>query len=248
MTLALSKTITFFSMVAFCAAAAANTENCDDLRAKYLSSPIYQNDLRQLQSLVELDNHCAKNILGTMYARGLNIQKDFLRAYSIFYDLAQRDYPPSQFNLAVVLASRDDHDPETLLNYLVGLTVKYMRSKDWGSIGTAARDYGRKYLDDRLKTSPNNKDLLKLSDEFEEKLRIGMKEIHAGFQAKIYEQKQFEDTVVSILAIGMIAHKAASLKSASSTPSFASPMPPALPRFYHLTPLGGNMVYAFPIY
>jgi hypothetical protein len=232
-----------------CVNSFANEKDCNDLRSRYLSPSLTQSALQELQSLVQADNSCAKNTLGIMYAQGMSVKKDFLRAYSIFYDMSQKDYPPSQLNLAIVLAGQDDHNPETLLNYLAGLTIKYMRSREWGHIGTSARDFARKYLSDRLAGPAPDANLIKLQEEFEENLRFGMREIHVGFQAKIREQKEFEDTVVSIIAIGMMAHKLASVRAAPSAPPVFSPAaPPPLPRFYHLTPLGGNMVYAFPIY
>ena len=135
-------------------AAQAQDGECASLKKAIYSKPNTENkltrDIQELESLVKEDVKCAKNLLGRMYAEGLYFPVDKDRSYAIFYDLAQKNYPPAQYNLAHTLATQSDAEPELVLTYLQGLIIAYPMNDDYRYLVPKAVDLGRAYLDTEL--------------------------------------------------------------------------------------------------
>jgi hypothetical protein len=222
---------------------------CNKLKREVFSQSIQKDIiLSKLEKKIQENDFCSKNIMGILYAEGIYLNKNFVSAYSIFSDLSNQNYPPSQFNLGKLLSTQSDHSTENLIAYLLGLTIKYMGTKEWGYIGTSARDFARDYIEDLKKTNNKQESITSLSYKFEEDLKNGMHLLHQQFVNKKQEQKEFEDSVATILMIGLMASRISMMQAQRIPNSTVNLNFPAMPnRLYHVTPLGGNMLYMMPL-
>ncbi len=222
---------------------------CSKLK-KEIFSQVLQKEvaLSKLQKKIQENDFCTKNIMGILYAEGIYLNKDFVSAYSIFSDLSNKNYPPSQFNLGKLISTQRDHSTENLISYLLGLTIKYMGTREWGYIGASARDFARDYIEEQKKTTNDKQSITNLSLKFEEDLKNGMHFLHQEFATKKQEQKEFEDSVATILMIGLMASRASMIQAQRTANQTLNLNIPSMPnRLYHVTPLGGNMLYMIPL-
>ncbi len=222
---------------------------CNKLKREIFSQSLQKEvALIKLEKKIQENDYCSKNIMGILYAEGIYLNKNFVNAYSIFSDLSNQNYPPSQFNLGKLLSTQSDHSTENLIAYLLGLTIKYMGTKEWGYIGTSARDFARDYIEDLKKTDTKQESIINLSKKFEEDLKNGMHLLHNQFVNKKQEQKEFEDSVATILMIGLMASRISMMQAQRVPNSTVNLNIPSMPnRLYHVTPLGGNMLYMLPL-
>jgi hypothetical protein len=222
---------------------------CNELKRDIFSQSLQKEIvLNKLEKKIQENDFCSKNIMGILYAEGIYLNKNFVNSYSIFSDLSNQNYPPSQFNLGKLLSTQSDHLPENLIAYLLGLTIKYMGTKEWGYIGTSARDFARDYIEDLKKTSTQQESIISLGKKFEEDLKNGMLLLHQQFANKKQEEKEFEDSVATILTIGLMASRISMMQTPRIPNSTVNFNIPAMPnRLYHATPLGGNMLYMIPL-
>lgn len=222
---------------------------CTNLKREVFSQSVQKEIiLSKLEKKIQVNDFCSKNIMGILYAEGIYLNQNFVSAYSIFSDLSNQNYPPSQFNLGKLLSTQSDHSTENLIAYLLGLTIKYMGTKEWGYIGTSARDFARDYIEDLKKTNNKQESIISLSNKFEEDLKNGMLLLHQQFVNKKQEQKEFEDSVATILMIGLMASRISMMQAQKIPNSTANFNIPTMPnRLYHVTPLGGNMLYMMPL-
>lgn len=131
----------------------ASERDCAQLRENLQNGRDVTDSVKQLSLAISRGSQCAKNTLGVLYAKGVVVALDKDHAYAIFYDLAQVNYPPAQLNLALLWAERREPFNVALPNHLLGLFATYFGDKEWGEVGAAARDFGRKYIADSLDTS-----------------------------------------------------------------------------------------------
>ncbi len=223
---------------------------CKELKSKILTSEVQgRAAFDELNSRIASNDQCSKNILGIMFAQGVLVEKSFNKAYSIFSDLSDMNYPPAQFNLALLVSKQSDHSEESLVNYLLGLSIKYIRTREWGYIGTSARDLAREYLQTKKSSNVNNEKYIAIESTFENSLKNEMFDIHQAFVTEKNEEKAFADGIASILMIGLAATKLSSM--AAKNRAFPRAFNPAIPimqnRLYHVTPIGGNMLYLSPL-
>jgi hypothetical protein len=224
--------------------------SCEELRSIIIDKKNSDEKIiNELKSKIQADDQCVKNIYGVMLARGIFYEKDPIKAYSIFWDLAQKDYPPAQLNLAIYISRDDKTNPEVFLNYVLGLVVTNFSSKKWGNIATSARDLGRNYIDNKIKESINIEDKEKLKDlerTYEESIKTISVNTAVDLLNNERAERQQQDAIVQILAAGAMAAQRAAIARAGSyqAPQIRLNSPN---RIYHVTPMGGNLLYIMPI-
>ena len=140
--------IVFYFVLAL--TASAKEPDCQSLK-RFFSSQVENKDklnrkFTELNRRVKNDHACAKNLLGKIYFEGKNINQDVERAHAIFFELAEKAYPPAQYNLAFVLSKNPTIEPEVVLSLLQALIIRYTGAYDYGHIALKARDLGRVYL------------------------------------------------------------------------------------------------------
>ena len=130
----------------------ANEYACKTLKERVRSvkslTELEKRNLRdEISDLLKADDMCVKNLLGRMYYEGSAIEPDADKAEAIFYDLAQRSYPPALYNLAYLKIKRDSTDAEEILAYLHGIMAKYASDDQWKYLVPNARDLGWSYIE-----------------------------------------------------------------------------------------------------
>lgn len=146
-----------------------NIKSLTDPQKRYLRD--------EISILIKADEMCAKNLLGRMYYEGGGIEKDADKAEAIFYDLAQRAYPPALYNLAYLKIKQGSTDAEEILAYLHGIMAKYIGDEQWRYLAANARDLGWEYLD-ALSSNPNfSGDLKELREKHGAVAKISAKEM-----------------------------------------------------------------------
>jgi hypothetical protein len=205
------------------------------------------NVLSELKKNIEKDDLCAKNAYGILVAKGKIFDRDFHKAYSIFNDLAERNYPPAQLNLAILISQDGATDPIIFLDYLLGLYAKYLPKKEWGYVATDARDLGRKFLE--IQSSRPDADrvaLERIKINYEDSVRKITNDTASGLLLVEQVERAQQDAIVSIISMG------ASLSSISNkVPTGNAPNRPIgispFNRIYQVTPMGGNLLYMIPM-
>lgn len=144
-----------FSSVQLHAGEKACTSLKEDVKnTQSLTEPQKRNLIDQISALIKADEMCAKNLLGRMYYAGGAIEKDLDKAEAIFYDLAQRAYPPALYNLAYFKIKQGSTDAEEILAYLHGIMAKYASDDQWKHLVPNAKDLGWDYIES-LSTNAN---------------------------------------------------------------------------------------------
>jgi hypothetical protein len=209
------------------------------------SSLHLKTSIAQIETAALNGNSCAKNIIGRFFYEGRIIEKDRNRAKAIFADLTNSGYAPSSFNLAFALSEDDAPNLELISNLLIGIYSTYITDKANSELASKARDFGYDYF-----ASLKSEDGLKIKAQFEESIKFANLDGGATLRRQRAEMKQREEEIVSILMIGMAIKSASNMarasKAARSAPQFIQPTPMA-PTLYHVTPLGGNMLYMMPL-
>lgn len=221
--------------------------SCEDFqRIAHESNLPTPNLLSELKKNIEKDDLCAKNVYGILIARGKIFDRDLHKAYSIFHDLAERNYPPAQLNLALLIAKDNTTDPVTFLDYLLGLYATYLPKKEWGFVATDARDLGRKFLEVLLLMPDSDRAILeKIKINYEDSVRKITHDIASGLLSVERAERAQIDTIVSIIAIGAMVSSMSN--TVSSTSVLNRPIGSPVNRLYHVTPMGGNMLYMIPM-
>jgi hypothetical protein len=180
---------------------------------------------------------CIDNLIGIYHAIGRGTPKNFEIAYAIFTELANRNFPPSQLNLGIVVSEKSDHDPRRLMNYFLGLTLQYMISREWGFIGASARDFYRGHLKKQRDAGVN---MDALESDFESGIKHGMVEIHGILRQRQIEQKEVEQGIVNIIMLGasVMRFNAGAVAPQRMAPQFNSGGGNGL---YHVMPVGNGI-------
>lgn len=244
-------------------AARANESDCGNIKKNISSQAIKQDEKKnifnELNHLINNDSLCAKNILGRIYYEGNIVPKDVNKAHGIFFDLAEKSYPPAMYNLALLSIHERKAKPEENLKFLHGLMIKYAGDDVWGYISASSRELGFDYLDS-LKGTEIIKDA-----ELEELKRVhaDMASKSANHLADIVKNRSIEtrnrsDAIAEVLLIAgaayMVGNAVANSSMLSSGNSYrAAPSNPfnvfAPPRAYQLMPTGNpNILYGVPIF
>lgn len=202
----------------------------------------------ELDKRVKENELCAKNLLGRLYFEGVNVDKDIDRAHAIFFELANNAYPPAQFNLAFVLSKKPEVEPETVLNLLQGIIVRYTGLYDYGYIALKARDFGREYLSELSKDKQS-----KLTPPFENLIRETTTNAAIQIRNNTRARNEKEDDIMGMLTMGVYGAAIGSKLGTALSNSRNAGMPAAQfntiqPRMYSVYPMGGNYLYAIPHY
>jgi len=235
--------------------ALANEKACTSLKEFFQKKQTADEQLKtafvELEGQIKADAKCAKNLLGRIYFEGVNAPRDHERAHAIFYDLADKGYPPAQFNLAFVLARKPNVEPEAILALLQGIVLNYTGTSEYGYLALKARDLGREYLQQASQATRE-----KLTAPFETIVREATTSAAVKIRQATIERIQTENMIVGILTIGTYASMAASRAAAIGSAQAASRASAAAaaqtrfitiqPRFYSVYPAGGNFLYMIP--
>lgn len=246
--------------------------SCDSLRGEFMAASRPSSAaFSSLSVLVKEDDLCAKNLVGRLYYEGRHFSKDLERAHSIFYELSERNYPPAQFNLAYKLSNDEEVDPRVVVSLLQGIVVSYVGTNDYGKLASNARELGRQYLEKIAancgtsdaclkKTGYTTVDIQLLQNEFENAVKSATHSVALDTVQRSREQKASVDAFVGMLSLGMAAYSVGqnlalrASNAANAANAAATAQSNALnianqmrPRWYSVTPVGGNMLYMIPL-
>ena len=129
----------------------AHGSDCEELRSYFRKAekndPELTSKLTLLQTMMNADNLCAKNLFGQLEFEGKQIPQSFNNAKNIFSDLSNKNYPPAMFNLAFVLSKEKDVDPEVITTILLGIYATYVNDTKYTSLAHKSAEYGRHYIE-----------------------------------------------------------------------------------------------------
>ena len=121
-----------------------------------------------------------------------------------------------------------------------------MPKKEWGFIATDARDLGRKFLEiQSLRPDSDRVVLEKIKINYEDSVRKITNDIASGLLSVERAERAQIDAIVSIIAIGAMVSSMSNPVSSSSV--LNRPIGSPVNRLYHVTPMGGNMLYMIPM-
>jgi hypothetical protein len=218
---------------------------CEELKSGKKDGNEISNYLGVLQLEVEKDDLCAKNVLGVILARGGKLPQDVDRAYAIFHSLAERNYPPSQLNLGILLTRQNTVFNPAIVDYLLGIFARYYVDKEWGLVAVSARDLARNYLDSYRSVTQDSATHVRL---FEDAVRIITHDTASTVLKEEAEVKERYANIAGMLALGVAASRIASsnIFSGGQTRYFSRPAPFQSPRVYSVHPMGGNYLWVVP--
>jgi hypothetical protein len=179
---------------------------------------IKDEDLKELNSGIDKNNLCYKNLLGIMFYKGIYFPQDKDRAQQIFYDLSNKEYPESQFNFALLLSEAENQNPVEVASLLLGIFNKYLRDTKNIHLALKARDLGYSYIDN-LHNSPKLKleNIKDIKEKFENGIKTPSIQFAQDLEIQANASKEQLDNVMMILSLGMLAYGITSnLPSASS--------------------------------
>jgi hypothetical protein len=189
---------------AFCSYARADNRACERLREELEAGHNVSSSLKQLETEISHGSPCAKNTLGVLYAKGSIFSRDTDRAYAIFYDLSQSNYPPAQLNLALILVERRAPFDVALPSYLLGLFAKYFGDHSWGHVGAAARDLGREYLDEGVRANPDiAADIAQYRAHYESAVKSVIFQTAAAVLQREKAVRDRNDAIAGLLTLGV---------------------------------------------
>ena len=246
-------------------------QDCVAFREKVINSKKSKEILDELFSKIDEDDFCAKNILGILHAKGLHVEKDFERSYAIFHNLSEKNYPPSQLNLALLLAKKEGHSSETLINLLIGIIVKYnsytdtgeyescgafsmftcAMGEEWAHIAGSARQFAQKYVDELpLRTASR----ATLTTRLREANTVSGMQLYTQLATGVREQHETLDGIMSLVALGVLAYQVSVPTRAPNTyypggraPDPATLIPPTPQTYYYsggVPTFGGGSLFA----
>lgn len=257
------KITTLLSLALTLSIASANESDCAAIKKAISSQSIKQDEKKnifnELNLLIKNNSSCAKNLLGRIYYEGNIVTKDVDKAHGIFFDLAEKSYPPAMYNLALLSIHERKAKPQDNLKFLHGLMIKYSGDDDWGFISANSRELGFDYLD-----SLNNTEIIQPTElDVLRKLHTDMASKSANQLADVVRNRSIEtrnrsDAIAEVLLIAGAAYMVGNAVANSSMLSGgnayrAAPSNPfnvfAPPRAYQLMPTGNpNILYGVPIF
>lgn len=253
--------LVFFALAL--SAVRANESDCANIKKTISSQSIKHDEKKnifdELNLLIKNDSSCAKNILGRIYYEGHLISKDVNKAHGIFFDLAEKSYPPAMYNLVLLSIHERKAKPEENLKFLHGLMIKFAGDDVWGYISANSRELGFDYLD-----SLQGSEIIKPTElEALKSVHADMASKSANHLADIVKNRSIEtrnrsDAIAEVLLIAgaayMVGNAVANSSLLSSSNSYrAAPSNPfnvfAPPRAYQLMPTANpSILYGVPIF
>ena len=179
-------------------------KDCNELRKLFLNDKVYaESDIYEFKKKIELGDYCYQNLMGIMVLKGLYFDIDEKRATNIFYDLSNKNYPEAQFNFALTLTESRNQKSEDVVNFILGLYLKYADSKNDSKISLSARDLGLRYI-----SSLNNESLRRLYENSFANAQIEVTNKRFQHLKDTIGEAEKINIIVSILALGIIASHA----------------------------------------
>lgn len=205
--------------------------------------------LDNLRRLVAADDLCGKNLLGRLTYQGKLLPEDTDKAYAIFYDLANKGYPPAMYNMAYFYIEQNTLPPEGILDLLKGIMARFAGNPEWGVIAADARELGWEYLNTQLLQDRNSPHLRALEQSFGE---MSNATILRAAQIAVGTRDSYHaagNVIIGLMALGAAASIASNAMSAPATTYSSSyTIPPPSPRYFSLmsTPTPGTYyLYGF---
>lgn len=230
--------------------ASSECESLKDLAAKPTLTDVDKTQfLDNLRRLVAADDHCAKNLLGRLTYQGKILPKDIEKAYAIFFDLANKSYPPAMYNLAYFYIEQKTLPPEGILDLLKGIMARFAADPEWGIIAADARELGWEYLNTQLLQDRNSPHLRALERSFGE---MSNSTVLRAAQEAVETRNSYHaasNVIIGLMALGAaasIANNAMTAQATSYSSTYTIPAPS--PRFFSLmnTPQPGvYYLYSF---
>lgn len=256
-------TIFIFLNFVFSALSYGGESDCDQLKRivnsrEVLSSEAKKELFANLNHLIQKNENCAKNLLGRIYFEGVIVPQNKERAQGIFYDLAEREYPPGFYNLAFFFVVENKGDPAVNMDLLHGLMVKYSGDVGWGYISANSRELGWDYLK-KLEGASIDADVLReLQEQHKSVTEKNINELAETVKNRTKEIKNQSDAIMAVLAIGaaavaisrsgVLASQGAGYGSSRLPTTMYLPSGPN-PRFYQFMPTANpGILYGVPIY
>lgn len=256
-------TLLIFLNFAFPVLSYGGESDCDPLKKivnsrKDLSAEEKKEFFSKVNFLIQQDENCAKNLLGRIYFEGAMVPQDKEKAQAIFYDLAEKEYPPGFYNLAYFFIAQNKGDPAVNMDLLHGLMIKYSGDVEWGYISANSRELGWDYLRKLEGTSLNAGVLLQLQEQHKSIAERNINELAEAVKSRTKEIKDQSDSIMAVLAIGAaaVAISRSGLLAGQGSGYGSSRLPTTMylpsgsnPRFYQFMPTANpGILYGVPIY
>ena len=199
---------------------------------------------KDLKSLADQDNLCAKNLIGRLNFEGTFIPQNIEVSKDIFIELSNRAYPPAIFNLAYVLSKDSSVPPEQVLNLLVGIYATYIYTKEYSYLATKSVEFGRAYIDE----FPEKKKAI-LSVNFENSITSSAMNSYAKLKNDLDRSQEIMNFLAGIVlagwAVNTIAKSLAVPGTGYTYPAQQMQNPTTL---YQIVPTGNsNTLYMLPL-
>ena len=237
--------------------------DCDSLKKVLNAKEIVGIDekkvfFEKLNSLILNNENCAKNLLGRIYFEGGIVSQNKDKAQGIFYDLAEKEYPPGLYNLAYFFITQSKGDPAVNMDLLHGLMIKYSGDADWGYISANSRELGWDYLNKLEQSDIGREKLFELKAQHKSISEKNINELAEAVKSRAREVRSQSDAIMAVVAVGAAA--AAITRSGLLAPSgggySSSRLPTTMylpsgsnPRFYQFMPTSNpGILYGVPIY
>lgn len=205
------------SLIFCCIYSANSLAKCSGLTNK-----IYKENGDPVEILTEIRSRgdsgelCVQNLAGRLYFEGVMFEKNIDLAHQIFFALANKGYPPAQFNLAFKLSEDPESSAVDVLNLLQGIFVSYVGNDEYGGLASKARTLGRGFVLKRTKAIQScqadpgctlkletGDELEKYSDNFENILRKSNHDLAAKVVQDTQALRKATDTVAGLLSVGL---------------------------------------------
>lgn len=251
------KCSSIFCFIILCPSVNCNAAiNCKELHSKIFNSAGSPLDYSLLQELSKQSTNgdlCAKNILGRIFAKGIGVNADWERAYSIFTEAAEAGYPPSQLNLAILISEKTDYDLNMLLSYITGIIYTYSTSVEYASIAKSAKDLGNFILTQKIRnpeiSEVDKNNYTAMLNSFQYNAADASVKATGYLLNKEAIGKSNELAVVGMISLGASVmnyrSNLSNIKSANQVKNIS--VNPSSSRLYYVTPMGGNMLYVMPL-
>jgi TPR repeat protein len=165
-----------------------------------------------IESAATKGDLCARNLSGRMFAEGRGAPSDWERAYTIFSELANSNYPPAQLNLAILISDKSDLDIPAFISYLTGLIVSNWKIPKYAYIAKSARELGMYALQYRINSDSESEDkkilYSQILRDFEDAVADSAVRTNTEILAKERAGKEREQTILGIIYLGAALYSA----------------------------------------
>jgi len=178
---------------------------------------------------------CNLNVIGKMLYQGNYFDKNVEAAENLFYFLSNKDYPEAQFNFSLLASKNLSHNPQDIINLLLGIYAKYISDSEYSHLSTKAKLLLEGYVGN-LKNAITDCAQVKMKGNtchpaFSKLTHAGAQELYLSANNALIKtnmnfyktmaigtqrQKEKWDTIMTIVSIGALAYSL-------SAPSYSSP-------------------------